>query len=719
VGAGAVVSITASNGNLTSCTETTPGSGYQVGDYVYPTEAGGTGSACKVTAVNGTAIATLTANTEQVMGGFLIDSPAQPTLVSVCVTGSNPCVSSAQQGATVDVTITGSLTNWVQGTTEAILGAGVSVSNLVITSPTTATATIAVSPTAPVGGNSVILFTGSEIVSGSGFSVSPGASLIYSVGPDATCDANALTIADFCGVSNGAGTPFVVSQLQTITLNVVGVGTHWLQGETSFSFGVGVAIDSLTVSSPTKAQVQITVLSTSPVGFVALTATTGGEVTTLQQALDIEEGFPALLAISPGGQVQGDTLSLQVLGRFTNWQQGVTSAAFIQDITVNCVNVIDSDNLILNITVSPLAYVDFSYPCGHILTVTTGTTQVVGNEPPSGVAPSYFCVSQGAEEITNVSANTFAQGTSGTVTITGSATDFEPGVSLVSFGDSNISSGTVTVNSTTSLSVPIAVSTSATVGYHTVTVTTLGEVASQVYGFTVAPNVATLNEAIPNQAEQGAPIITSPTCSTLPNCTIRLLGQYSHFSSESTATFGAGITVQSVAFVSATEVDAQITIDPLSYTGGRVVTVTTPGVSCSYQPAVTYASLAYQGCTPGVPTGTGSEIVSNNVFTIIPGPAIISAVAPATGNEGQEVVFNITGDATHWAQNFTQFYIAGGGSDLTVNSVVINSATSATVDLSISPTANPGTRSIYMVTNGEALTDSGAFVVTGGVPVVT
>jgi hypothetical protein len=657
---------------------------------------------------------------EQVMAGFLIDSPAQPKLVSVCVTGSNPCVSSAQQGATVDVTITGSLTKW-NNTTEAILGAGVTISNLQILSQTVATATIAVSPTAPVGGNSVIMFTGSDIVSGSGFSVTPGGALIYSVGPNATCDANNPTFATYCGVSNGAGIPYVVSQLQTYVLNVVGVGTHWLQGETTFSFGSGVAIDSLTVSSPTKAQVQITVLSTSPVGFAALTTTTDGEVVTLQQAIDIEEGFPALLAISPGGQVQGDTLSLQVLGRFTGWQQGVTSAAFSPagDITVNSVNVIDSDNLILNITISPLAYLDLCNPYGHVLTVTTGTTQVVGNAPPSGVAPSYFCVSQGAEEITNVSPSTFAQGTSGTVNITGSATYFEPGVTLVSFNDSGITTGTVTVNSHTSLSVPIAVSTSATVGFHTITVTTLGEVASQVYGFTVKPNVATLNEAIPNQAEQGAPIITSPTCSTLPNCTIRLLGQYSHFNSQSTATFGAGITVQSVSFVSATEVDANITIDPLSYAGGRTVTVTSPGVSCSNQPTVTDANLTYLGCTPGSSAGTGSEIVTANIFAIIPGPAIISTVAPATGNEGQEVVFDITGLNTHWAQNFTQFYIAGGGYDITVHSVVINSPTSATVDLSISLTANPGPRSVYMVTDGEALTDSGAFVVTGGVPVIT
>jgi hypothetical protein len=720
VGSGAVVSITASNGNLTSCTATTPGSGYQVGDYVYPTQAGSAGSACQVTAVNGTTgIVTLAAGAEQVMSGFLIDSPAQPRLISVCVTGSVPCVSSAQQGATVGVTITGSLTHWVQNTTEAILGAGVSISNLQILSPTVATATIAVSPTAPVGGNSVIMYTGSEIVSGTAFSVTPGGAYINSVGPNVNCDEEQVT-ANFCGTSGGSGSPYVVSQLQTVILNITGVGTHWLQGETTFSFGPGVVIDNSIVNTQTSAQVQITVLSTSPVGFVPLTTTTDGEVVTLQQAIDIEEGFPALLAISPGGQVQGDTLQVQVLGRFTNWQQGATSAAFSPagDITVNSIHVIDSDNMIMNITISPLAYVDLGIPC-HVLTVTTGTVQEAGNTPPSGVAPSYFCVSQGAEQITNVSPNAMLQGSSGTVTITGSATDFEQGISQVSFGDSGITTGTVTVNSTTSLKVPVSVSTSSTVGYHTVTVTTLGEVASQVYGFTVSPNVATLNEAIPNQAEQGAPISTSPTCSTMPNCTVRLIGQYSHFSSQSTATFGAGITVQSVAFVSETEVDAQITIDPLAYTGGRLVTVTTPGVSCAYQPIVASANVTYNGCTPGVLTGVGKEIVSNNIFTIIPGPAIISQLAPATGNEGQEIIFNITGNATHWAQNFTQFYIAGGGYDITVNSVVINSATSATVDISISPTANPGTRSIYMVTNGEALTDSGAFVVTGGVPVIT
>ncbi len=634
---------------------------------------------------------------EQLIAGFLVDAPASPTIVSV-----DP--PSAAQGSTWGVTITGSLTNWVQGVSELILGAGVTVADLQITSLTTATATIAVSPTAPVGGNSVIMITGSEYVSGTGFSVTPSAAEIVSVKPNFVCqDRPGVTLSPAC--TNGGGAPAgipIVSQLQTSILNIVGVGTHWLQGETTVSFGPNVVVDQLAVSSPTIAQVQITVLSSSPVGFVPLTMNTDGETVTLQQAIDIEEGSPKLLAISPAAGPQGQTMTLQALGRFTGWQNGLTTAAFNNtDIKVNSVTVIDSETLTASITVSPWSNIDTGSPCSHVLTITTNTEQV-STAPPE---LNHFCVQPGAAQINSVSPLSGVQGSTLPVTITGSLTNFVPGVTTVDFGDPNFHVGQITVNSATSLTVPVGISTSATTGLKLVTVRTYGEIATQQYSFTVSPGVGTLNEAITNHAEQGAPL------SGQPPLVVRLIGQYTHFSSLSTATFGAGIVVNSVTYVSNTEVDADITIDPLSYVASRTVTVTTPQVACSYLVATTNA--CQQGQT------TGSEIVSANIFSVIPGPAIISRVSPSTANEGQEVVFNITGSATHWKQNFTQFNIAGGGYDLTINSVVINDPTSATVDMTISPTANPGPRSIYMVTAGESLANSGAFVVTGDVPAIT
>jgi hypothetical protein len=658
-------------------------------------------------------------NAEQVIAGFLVDAPLSPSLTSVCLTGDLPtCVSSAQQGAGgLAVTITGNLTKW-DNTSELILGAGITVSNLTITSPTTATADLSVSPTAPVGGNSVIMITEDtgEIDSGVGFSVTPSAASISLVEPNFTCSNQVFTEAVNAVCGNGGaptGVP-VIGQLQTVTLNVTGVGTHWLQGETTMSFGYGVNIDKLTINSPTSATVQITVLSSSPIGFATATSYTDGETASLQQAIDIESGSPAMLAISPGAGEQDATFTMEILGRFTHFTQGTTVVSFNNpDLSMvpNSIHVLDSQTMTVGVTINPLAYVDTGWPCGHVVYVTTGSEQVESDEVAAsggGYTTDNFCVQQGAEQINSVSPLETPQGSTTVLTITGAATNFEQGVSVVNFGDPNFVAGPPTVTSATTLTVPVAVATSATTGFKTVTVTTLGQVATQQYSFIVEPTVATLNEAEPNQDQQGA-----------QGMLVKLIGQYSHFTSESTATFGAGITVTNVAYVSPTEVDATINIDPLSYTGGRTVTVTTPNVSCSYQPVNEVAGLTYQGCTPGVTSGVGSEIVTNNIFSIVTGPAIIQGISPATGNEGQEIVFNITGLDTHWAQNFTQFYIAGGGSDITVHAVIINSPTSATVDMTISPTANPGARSIYMVTNGESLTDNGAFVVTGGIPVVT
>ena len=331
---------------------------------------------------------------------------------------------------------------------------------------------------------------------------------------------------------------------------------------------------------------------------------------------------------------------------------------------------------------------DYGAPCGHVLTVTTGSEQV-------STAP--ILATSASRRARKRSPTSRRSGQSRDppcrCTITGSATNFVQGETQVSFGDPNFAVGEITVDSPTSLTVPVAITTSATTGFKTVTVYNLGQVASQQYSFTVEPGVATLNEAIPNQAEQGAPCTSTCPLVVTPHRPVLALQHLEHGHLRR-GHHGR----QSSRYVSSTEVDANITIDPLSYVGGRTVTVTTPGVSCAESACATISrafTRLHAGRSATAPAARSSPPTSSR---IIPGPAIITSVSPNTGNEGQEVVFNITGSGTHWAQNFTQFYIAGGGSDLTINSVVINSATSATVDMTISPTANPGARSIYMVT---------------------
>jgi hypothetical protein len=120
-----------------------------------------------------------------------------------------------------------------------------------------------------VGGNSVVMITGSEIESGFGFSVTPSAAQILSVLPAGCSSVSGVVSCNGVALAPTA-LPWQVMQLQTATLNLVGQGTHWLQGETTVSFGSGVAVDQLTVTSPTTATVEITVLSGTPLGFAAV-----------------------------------------------------------------------------------------------------------------------------------------------------------------------------------------------------------------------------------------------------------------------------------------------------------------------------------------------------------------------------------------------------------------------------------------------------------------
>jgi hypothetical protein len=66
------------------------------------------------------------------------------------------------RGATVTVTIAGQNTNFVSGTTQVTAGAGITVSNVAVTSGTTLTAQLTVSSGAAPGPRSIIATTGSE-----------------------------------------------------------------------------------------------------------------------------------------------------------------------------------------------------------------------------------------------------------------------------------------------------------------------------------------------------------------------------------------------------------------------------------------------------------------------------------------------------------------------------------------------------------------------------
>jgi Bacterial Ig domain len=160
----------------------------------------------------------------------------------------------------------------------------------------------------------------------------------------------------------------------------------------------------------------------------------------------------------------------------------------------------------------------------------------------------------------------------------------------------------------------------------------------------------------------------------------------SNFQSGATCSFGAGITVNSCTFNSATQLTANISISASATTGTRNVTVTNPD--------------------------TQSGALTNG-FSVTaagpPPPPTVSSVSPNSGAQGQNLPsVMISGNS------FQSGATCSFGTGITVNSCAFNSATQLTANITISSTATIGARNVT-VTNP----DSQSSTLTNGFTVTT
>jgi hypothetical protein len=178
-----------------------------------------------------------------------------PTIVSVIpATGQQ-----GQQG--LSVVITGQNTHFAQGTTAlSFSGAGITVASLTVNSTTSATAVLNIALTAPVGASNVTMTTGAEVATlANGFTVvAVGAATLASVNPNV-------------GLLGA----------QSVSVVITGQNTHFVQGTTAASFGAGITVASLAVSSATSATAVLNISATAALGARNVSMTTGAEVATL------------------------------------------------------------------------------------------------------------------------------------------------------------------------------------------------------------------------------------------------------------------------------------------------------------------------------------------------------------------------------------------------------------------------------------------------------
>ena len=410
----------------------------------------------------------------------------------------------------------------------------------------------------------------------------------------------------------------------------------------------------------------MTVGFSAPLGFRGVSAVTEGETaSSSSSALLVNQSTPAGLNYTPTTAQQGTTLNLLLNGLGTTWVNGVTTATFGSNngLVVTALNVTSPTQATLSLTVQGTASVGF-----YTLTVTTDHG---GGNIEQIIVPNSFTVAQGAAIITSVSPNQGTQATTLPISVVGQNTNFQNGVTTARFvlggcgssADPGINVTNVAVVDSTHATLSIAISSTAQTGLRTLCLATLGENVGYGNAFTVLSATPTLNGVSPVSGEQGQSL------------TLNIIGQFTHWvQGVTTATFGQGITVQSLAIdPNGTSATAIVLIDPLAFPGGRTVTIT-----------------------------TGGEIVSGNLFSVARGPAILSSITPATANQGtQNLQVQILGQNTHWSPGITQFSITGANYDITVNGFQVQNATSAIAEISLSPTANLGTRTLFLSTGGE------------------
>jgi YVTN family beta-propeller protein len=385
----------------------------------------------------------------------------------------------------------------------------------------------------------------------------------------------------------------------------------------------------------------------------------GGSIAT-NLLFNVVPAPPSITSITPSTGVQGTTVNATISG--TNLA-GATSVNFVgAGVTASIGSGGTSTSLPVNIAIASNAGTgQYSFT----VTAASGTSGVFNSFSVTGPIISQVSPNSGMQGVNSLS-----------LTITGIGTHFTSQLPSVNF-TGGITVVQVTVNSDTSLTAVVNISPSATLGLQNLLVTTGAESATGANVFTVNSPSPVVSSAIPVNGTQN---------STL---NVTVAGSLTHFAQgTTTATFGAGITVNSVTVTNSTTATVNITISPTATPGPRTVTMT-----------------------------TGAEVASEaGGFTVLVGLPQITNVSPGTGAQGASLSLTITGLVTNFQANVSQVTFSGAG--VNVTQVVVNSPTQLTAQVTIASNAAPGARTVTVTTNGEVASQTGGFTVVPGFPAI-
>ena len=280
-----------------------------------------------VTITTGAEVASIT-------GGFTVQS-------GVATIITNP--TTAMQGQSFTLMVTGSFTHFVAGTTTITFTNGyATVGTVSVSGPTLLSVPVTLSTAAPVGATTVSATTGTEVASAT-FNIAAGIPAITIISPNV-------------GPPNSTTTVTVTSQF-----------TSFVEGTTQASFGPNIQVSggpsggfgTVTVTSPTSFTATLAIASGATLGTRAVQVQTGAQTLSVANGFTVQNTSttpPAVLLTTPVYGATGVPVNTLIEVEFTEPLNRATAIA-------SNVQLSDSDGLIVPVAVS----LDAS---GRILTIT-------------------------------------------------------------------------------------------------------------------------------------------------------------------------------------------------------------------------------------------------------------------------------------------------------------------------------------------------------------
>ncbi len=407
-------------------------------------------------------------------------------------------------------------------------------------------------------------------------------------------------------------------RFQNLDVNFIGV--HFTPDVTSVNVGSGIAVNSISVNSPTSLTANITITPNARTGVRNFTVSNnppgGGTFSFLP--FTIKNPAPTLTGIVPASGLRGQTFDVTVTG--SKFISGVTSVSFGPNITVNSIIVNSATRLIANITIGASAVIG------------TSNVQVSNAFPGGGTATLNGAFTVGHAVPTLISLAPDRANRLQTLDVVFTGTSFIPGITAVNTG-AGIKINAVTITSSTSLRANLTIMAAAAAGPRDFVVTNsqLGGGASEKKIFTINNPVPALRRMDPASAGRGQ------------THNVALIGA-NFINGASTVSFGSEITVNFFTVDSDTQITANISI-PLNVTlGNRNVSVI--------------------NATPG----GGTARLFGGFAVVNPRPTLISVV-PAIGALNQTLNVSLTG--TNFIPGASSVFF---GDDITINDTrVVNS----------------------------------------------